>query len=52
MKPYELIEGLELRKLNDHRWHVQGACATNGDGIYESMESLAGLVKQFKQSRR
>ena len=52
MKPYELIEGLCLRKLLDHKWHVQGTCATNGEGIYESMDALAGLVKDFKKNSR
>ena len=48
MSPAELIDGLHLRKLNGHKWHVQGACAINGDGIYESLEVMARQVKDFK----
>ena len=51
MSPAQLIDGLSLRKLTGHKWHVQGACAVNGDGIYESMEAMANLVKQFKAER-
>ena len=52
MKPYDLIEGLELQKLSStHKWHVQGSCAVTGDGIYEGMEMLSGLVKQYKKAR-
>ena len=52
MKPYDLIEGLELRKLSStHKWHVQGSCAVTGDGIYEGMEVLSGLVKEYKKGR-
>ena len=49
--PAELADALHLRKLVGHKWHVQGACAVNGDGIYESMEAMANLAKQFKAQR-
>ena len=52
MKPHELIEYLELRKLGlTHKWHVQGSCAKTGDGIYEGIEALSGLVKEFKKRK-
>ena len=51
LTPAELIDGLHLRKLTGHKWHVQGACAVNGDGVYESLEATARLVKEFKADR-
>ncbi|KAK3756765.1 hypothetical protein RRG08_019257 [Elysia crispata] len=48
----EIADGLDLHKLKDRKWFVQGACATTGDGICESMVELARLVKEFKKSRK
>ena len=52
LKPLDLISTLSLRELTDRKWHVQGACATNGEGIYESLDQLSGMVKDFKKNRR
>ena len=52
ISPAKLIDQLHLRKLNTHKWHVQGACAVNGEGIYESMEAMARLVKEYKAEYR
>lgn len=52
LKPSELIDGLHLRKLRDHKWHIQGACAVTGDGVYEALEEMAHLVKDFKKQQR
>jgi signal recognition particle receptor subunit beta len=51
MSPAELVDKLHLRKLTGHKWHIQGTCAVNGDGIFESMQAMADLVKQFKAER-
>ena len=48
MDPAKIVDALELRKLGSRKWHVQGACAVNGDGIYEAMETMARLVKDTK----
>ncbi|XP_075702465.1 uncharacterized protein LOC142666346 [Rhinoderma darwinii] len=50
-RPGELSEELGLRKMKGHKWHVQGCCATNGDGLVEGMEILTDLVKQFKKNK-
>ena len=52
MSPAELVDGLHLRKLGGHKWHMQGTNANNGDGVYESMEAMASLVKEFNKSGR
>uniref|UniRef100_A0A670J7K4 ADP-ribosylation factor-like protein 14 n=1 Tax=Podarcis muralis TaxID=64176 RepID=A0A670J7K4_PODMU len=43
--PLEVAEKMGLRKLRGHRWHVQGCCAVNGDGIPEAMWKLSEMVK-------
>ncbi|XP_066444125.1 uncharacterized protein [Eleutherodactylus coqui] len=48
-RPGELSEELELRKIKGRRWHVQGCCATTGDGLVEGLEILTDLVKEFKK---
>ncbi|XP_064623320.1 ADP-ribosylation factor 1-like [Lineus longissimus] len=45
MSPYDLIDKLCLRQLKS-KWHVQGATATNGDGLYEAMHEMSRLVKE------
>ena len=45
--PAQIIDTLALRDLGRGRkWHVQAACATNGDGVYEAMDALGRLVKE------
>ncbi|XP_044153931.1 ADP-ribosylation factor 1-like [Bufo gargarizans] len=47
-RPGELSEELGLKKIKGHQWHVQGCCATTGDGLIEGLEVLTDLVKQVK----
>lgn len=49
MNTAEVADKLCLHKLTDRKWFVQGACATTGDGIYESMREMGNLVKEFKK---
>lgn len=50
--PGELIAKLGVQEMRDRKWYVQAACAVTGDGIYESMDTLAGYVKDFKSQHR
>ncbi|XP_022097941.1 uncharacterized protein LOC110983192 [Acanthaster planci] len=51
--PSKLCDALHLRSLPRHNpWHIQGTCATNGDGILEAMTALGKMVKQFKKDHR
>uniref|UniRef100_A0A8C5R7P1 ADP-ribosylation factor-like protein 14 n=1 Tax=Leptobrachium leishanense TaxID=445787 RepID=A0A8C5R7P1_9ANUR len=50
--PSEVAEALGLRKMQGHQWHVQGCCATNGEGLVEGMEVLTNMVKQFQKNMR
>ena len=45
MRPHEVIDKLNLNKRPHLQWHVQGACAMMGDGLYEAMNSLATMIK-------
>ncbi|BFZ04960.1 hypothetical protein BsWGS_07999 [Bradybaena similaris] len=45
----ELADRLGLLKVRDRKWFVQGACAISGDGIYEGMQEMAKLVKEFNR---
>lgn len=49
MSTSQIADRLCLGKLSNRKWHIQGTCATNADGVYESMEALARLVKEFRQ---
>ncbi|KAG8566356.1 hypothetical protein GDO81_013198 [Engystomops pustulosus] len=51
MKPEELSELLRLRNIKEKQWHVQGCCATTGDGLVEGLGRLADFVKEFKKAK-
>jgi len=45
MNTKEVAEGLGLKTRAKHRsWYVQGTCALSGDGLYEGLDWLAGVV--------
>jgi hypothetical protein len=48
MNPSEVADGLGLTKMTSRKWYIHGACATTGEGIYESMKEMADLVKNSK----
>ena len=42
----EVANGLEMNKISTHPWHVQPACATNGEGLDEGFDWLAERIKE------
>jgi hypothetical protein len=53
LKPSELIDKMCLHTvLAGHTWHVQAACASSGEGVYEAMESLSRMVKDYRRKQR
>lgn len=50
--PSEVAEKLGLHGVRNRRWHVQGTSAVSGQGVYEAMEELSSLVKDFQKSER
>ena len=49
MRPGELAEGLGLTMMKSRKWYIHGACATTGEGVFESMKEMADLVKNSKK---
>eukprot|EP00049_Salpingoeca_infusionum_P017255 m.352272 g.352272 ORF g.352272 m.352272 type:complete len:216 (+) comp16481_c0_seq1:737-1384(+) len=48
MSPSELTEKLGLAEMRGRTWYIQAACATNGEGLYEGLDSLSdALQKKF-----
>ena len=50
--PETVAPRLGLNELEDRSWHIQGTSAVSGDGLYEAMETLAGLVAEFQRRKR
>ena len=44
----DVMKGLELEKIQSHPWHVQAACATDGNGLDEGFDWLAGKIQEKK----
>lgn len=43
--PEELVKELELNKLVDRKWFIQGCIATNGNGLYNGLDWLHDTLK-------
>ncbi|XP_067651643.1 ADP-ribosylation factor 6-like [Haliotis asinina] len=46
LKPSEVAEELAMSDLKNRKWHIHGACAPNGEGLFESMQEMSRLVKK------
>jgi small GTP-binding protein len=43
----QVVDKLELTsKMRSNRWHVQGAVATSGDGLYEGLDWLSQTLNE------
>jgi len=42
----EITSGLDMEKIKNHQWHVQPACAMNGQGLEEGLDWLAERLKE------
>ncbi|XP_063721261.1 ADP-ribosylation factor 3-like [Symsagittifera roscoffensis] len=42
----EVSQQLGLHNLKARKWHVQGTCATRGDGLYEGLDQLRELLER------
>lgn len=53
MTTSQVVEKLELTKLLRNRpWHVQGAVATSGQGLYEGLDWLAATLSAMPSNQR
>jgi ADP-ribosylation factor protein 1 len=48
MPAAEVAEKLGLHALRRHRWFIQSACATTGEGIYEGLDWLTSALSKKK----
>ncbi|GLJ55771.1 hypothetical protein SUGI_1197600 [Cryptomeria japonica] len=48
LSPAEVCDGLGLFDLRNRRWHIQGTCATKGEGLYEGLDWLAATLKELQ----
>jgi ADP-ribosylation factor protein 1 len=46
MNTAEVTEKLSLHSISKHVWHIQGSCATTGDGLYEGLDWLSKILKK------
>ncbi len=51
MKTTDVAQKLGLNELGRRPWHVQGICALTGDGLYEGLDALGKMVKEFQQRK-
>lgn len=45
MSVSEIADKLGLDKLRNRKWHIQAACATTGDGLYEGLDWLTKTLQ-------
>ncbi|XP_078486140.1 ADP-ribosylation factor 2 [Ciona intestinalis] len=44
----EITDKLGLNNMRNRKWYVQATCATTGDGLYEGLDWLSGILKSAK----
>ena len=49
--PSEIAAKLDLPSLKGRAWHVHGTSAVNGDGLYEAMDQMSQIVKEFQRTQ-
>jgi small GTP-binding protein len=47
----DVASALGMLNMKNREWYIQGTCAVSGDGIYEGIHKLSGLVKDFKKKK-
>lgn len=47
----DVAQKLGLHQLRGRPWHIQGTCATSGDGLYEGMEAFSKMVTDYQQNK-
>ncbi|KAM3181817.1 hypothetical protein ACTXT7_013616 [Hymenolepis weldensis] len=46
MSTPEVNDKLKLHSLRNRDWFIQGSCATSGEGLYEGMDWLCGVLSK------
>jgi ADP-ribosylation factor protein 1 len=50
LTPAETCQAMGLTQLKSRKWHVQGAVATRGEGLYEGLDWLSSTLKTIQRS--
>jgi len=46
MSVAEITDKLGLHSLRQRKWYIQSTCATSGDGLYEGLDWLSGILSK------
>lgn len=46
MSVKDVSQRLQMDRIRDRQWHVQGTCATTGDGLFEGLDWLAQVTSE------
>ncbi|XP_061182282.1 uncharacterized protein LOC133190609 [Saccostrea echinata] len=47
----EIADMMCLHILTPRKWSIRSACATTGEGIFDAMQELATMIKEYKRER-
>lgn len=48
MTAAEVTDKLHLHVIKNRNWFIQSTCATTGDGLYEGLDWLSGILSKRK----
>ena len=48
----QVADKLQLQMESQRQWHVQGTCASSGEGFVEGFTWLEGAIKEERKKRR
>lgn len=51
LSPGVVAEQLEMGKMKDRHWHVQGCNGVTGDGLHAGLDWMADTVKRVRKER-
>ena len=51
VSPADLAGSLGLDKVRNRKWHIQGTSALSGEGVFQAMQELSSLVKEFQRRK-
>ena len=51
VSPADLAGNLGLDKVRNRKWHIQGTSALSGEGVFQAMQELSTLVKEFQRRK-
>ena len=49
--PSDIARKIGLNDVKNRQWHIQGSCATTGEGLYEGLDHLSGMMKKYKREK-